>query len=117
MQVKAKITSALPVESGTSKSGNPWSKATLIVETLTQYPKKIALVNFKKAEEFAALPIGSVATFEIEVESREYNGRWYTEASCWNWAIEQPQQGYYPPQGYGQQYPNQYPPQDYYPQQ
>lgn len=83
---------------GTSKAGNNWEKATLIVETLEQYPKKVAISNMRRAGEFNSLPIGTTATFEIEVESREYNGRWYTEVNCWNWNIEyaQPYQPYQP---------------------
>lgn len=74
--------------SGTSQSGNTWSKATLIVETISQYPKKVAITNMKRAAEFDSLPMGTTATFDVELESREYNGRWYTDVSCWNWSID-----------------------------
>lgn len=90
MQIRAKVISKLPIASGTSQSGNSWSKATLIAETFGQYPKKIAMSNMKKAAEFDAIPIGATATFEIDIESREYNGRWYTEVNCWNWNVEAP---------------------------
>lgn len=88
MQIRGRIIASLPLASGTNRNGQPWSKATIVVETAGQYPKKVALNNLKKAEEFARLPIGATATFEIEIESREYNGRWYTEANCWSWNIE-----------------------------
>lgn len=88
MQLKAKVINKLPIAAGTSQSGNSWSKATLIVETISQYPKKVALTNMKRAEEFNNLPIGTTATFDIEVESREFNGRWYSDISCWNWNID-----------------------------
>lgn len=90
MEIRARVIDTLPVASGTSRSGQLWSKATIIVETIGQYPKKIALNNLKKADEFSRLPIGTTATFGIDIESREYNGRWYTEVNCWNWNIEQP---------------------------
>lgn len=89
MQIRARIIQALPMSAGTSKNGNAWSKTTLIVETTGQYPKKVAITNMKKAAEFAALPVGATATFEVDLESREFNGRWYTEVSCWNWNVEQ----------------------------
>lgn len=87
MNIKGKVVQVLPVESGTSKNGNQWSKASLIVETTEnpQYPKKIKISNMKNAEAFSKLAVGSEVTFKVEIESREYNGRWYTEINCWGW--------------------------------
>ena len=56
MQFKARVIDRLQMQSGTSRSGNDWSKATLIVETITQYPKKVAISNMKRAAEFNSLP-------------------------------------------------------------
>lgn len=92
MQFKARVIDRLPMQSGTSRSGNDWSKATLIVESISQYPKKVAISNMKRADEFNSLPAGTVATFDVEMESREFNGRWYTDVTCWNWTIEYTQQ-------------------------
>lgn len=106
MEIKGTIVHVLPLENGVSKTnGNPWSKATIVVETEGQYPKKVAMSNMKNAEEFARLPIGAKGTFKIEVESREYKGRWYSEIRCWAYELEgqqappQPQQAYAQPQG------------------
>lgn len=89
MQIRARVIGHLPTISGTSKNGQSWSKAAIIIETIGQYSKKIALYSRKRTDEFAALPYGAVATFDIDLESREYNGRWYTEVTCRNWNIEQ----------------------------
>ena len=86
MQCKAKIIETLPMTSGVRKSDNmPWYKATIIVETIEQYPKKIALNNIKKAHEFAQLTPGTIYNFDCNVESHCFNGRWFTEVTCWNW--------------------------------
>lgn len=87
MEIKGKVIQSLGLQSGMSKSGNPWSKATLIVETEGQYSKKVALDNLKQAEEFAAISMGTTATFHVEVESREFNGKWYTNVNCWKWEL------------------------------
>lgn len=93
MEIKGKVVANLGVQKGTSKSGKDWSKATIVIETEGQYPKKVALDNMKNADSFAALAVGTEGTFHIEVESREFNGRWYTSASCWKWeTTQQPQQ-------------------------
>lgn len=97
MQIEGTVVAVLPLESGVSKtSGNPWSKATIVVETPGQYPKKVALTNMKNAEEFSKLPIGTQGVFKIDVESREYNGRWYSDVRCYAYELAgaqtQPQQ-------------------------
>ena len=96
MEIKGKIIQTLPLQEGVSKSNKPWKKATIIIETDGQYPKKVALDNMKNAEEFGKLPVGSTGVFHIEVESREFNNRWYTSVNCWKWEVatltQQPQQ-------------------------
>lgn len=94
MNIKGKVLQVLPIENGTSRNGNQWNKASLIVEVSDnpQYPKKIKISNMKNAEAFSKLAVGSEVTFKVEVESREYNGRWYTEVNCWGWDVSQVQQ-------------------------
>lgn len=93
MEIKGRVVANLGVQKGTSKAGNEWSKATVVVEYGDQYPKKIALDNMKNADSFGALEVGTEGTFHIEVESREFNGRWYTSVNCWKWeTTQQPQQ-------------------------
>ncbi|MBD5302394.1 MAG: DUF3127 domain-containing protein [Bacteroides sp.] len=93
MEIKGKIIQNLGIQSGTSKAGKAWSKASILIETEGQYPKKVVLDNLKNADEFSKLAVGSTGTFHIEINSNEYNGRWYTSVSCWKWQLDrQPQQ-------------------------
>lgn len=89
MEIKGRIVANLGVQKGTSNAGKDWAKATIIIETEGQYPKKVALNNMKNAEAFGILAIGTEGVFQIEVESREFNGRWYTSVNCWKWDIAQ----------------------------
>lgn len=91
MELIGKVVAVLPLESGVSKtSGKQWQKATIIVEyTEGQYPKKVAVGNRKGAETFAKIPIGAQVIMQVEVTSREYNGRWYTSCDCWKWEVIQ----------------------------
>ena len=89
MEIKGRVVANLGVQKGTSKAGNEWSKATVVVEYGDQYPKKIALDNMKNADSFGALGVGTEGTFHIEVESREFNGRRYTSVNCWKWETTQ----------------------------
>lgn len=89
--IKGRVIANLGVQKGTSKAGKEWSKATIVIETDGQYPKKVALDNLKNADNFAALAVGTEGNFHIEVESREFNGRWYTSVNCWKWETMQSQ--------------------------
>lgn len=107
MEIKGRVVANLGVQNGTSKAGKNWAKATVVVEYGDQYPKKIALDNMKNADSFGALAIGTEGTFHIEVESREFNNRWYTSVNCWKWETAQqaPAQSQPVQQGWQAAYP------------
>ena len=80
MKIKAKLIQVLHEQGGTSASGKAWSKITIIVETEGEYPKKIALILFNYKQELP--PIGTINTFHLNIESREYNNSWFTDVKC-----------------------------------
>ena len=86
MKIQGKILQVFPLQGGTSKSsGKEWTKASLLIETDEQYPRTVYLSNMNNAAEFAALPPGALYSFDIDVASREFNGRWYTDVNAWKW--------------------------------
>ncbi len=82
MQITAKLTQLLPLESGMGKNGE-WKKQNIIVETDGQYPKKICITIWGDKINPGLLQIGNDLTIDFEIESREYNGRWYTDVKAW----------------------------------
>ena len=85
MELIGKIVQVLPLQSGTSKAGNPWQKQEYILETLgTQYPRKVCFNLFGDNVNKFPLQVGQEVTVSIDVESREFNGRWYTDVRAWN---------------------------------
>lgn len=83
MEVIGKIIVALPEMSGTSKMGNPWKKREYVLETIESFPKKIHFDFFgEKADQFP-LNLGDTIKLSFDIESREYNGRWYTSIRGW----------------------------------
>jgi Domain of unknown function (DUF3127) len=82
MELKGKVIQLLTPQSGMGKKG-PWKKQEFIVETQTQYPKKVCLsVWGDKIDQFG-IAVGDQVNVSVDLESREYNGRWYTEARAW----------------------------------
>jgi len=90
MELQCRVINVLPLESGTSKAGKEWKRAMVIVQYGdAQYPKTLAVSNMKHPEEFAKLTVGTELTMNIDMKSREFNGRWYTNVNCWKWEVTQ----------------------------
>ena len=83
MEIKGKIIQVLPLQSGTSKVGNPWKKQEYVLETQDQYPRKVKFDFFGDRVDQFPLAIGDTVTVSFDLESREFNGRWYTDVRAW----------------------------------
>lgn len=83
MELEGKIVKILAVQTGTSARGE-WRKQEFIVESSSgQYPKQACLYLWgDKIDEFE-LTEGDDIRASIEIESREYNDRWYTNVRAW----------------------------------
>lgn len=121
MEIVGKVIQVLPIQGGTSAaSGKAWQLKTFIIETIENYPRKVAIELFGE-QRINDNPVveGEVYTASVDVESREFNGRWYTSVRAWKVQqgqvlpqqapIQQPMpqmpQGGYPQQGGYQQAP------------
>src|SRR5450631_15422 len=82
MQLTAKLVQLLPLQTGTGKNGQ-WKKQDIIVETEATYPKKICVSVWGDKIDAASLQTGNLLKIDFDVESREYNGRWYTDVKAW----------------------------------
>ena len=72
----------LQLQTGNGKNGI-WKKQEFIVETAGQVPRKICFSLWGDKIDQANLSEGDEAEVMFDLESREYNGRWYTEAKAW----------------------------------
>jgi hypothetical protein len=78
---KVKIAQVLPLESGTGKTGKEWKKQNVVVETIGDHSKTICVTIWGDMTAHIP-PVGTFADLQIDVESREYNGKWYTNVTC-----------------------------------
>jgi len=84
MEIQGTLKQILPLESGETKSGKAWQKQTIVVETAETYPKLIAIeVSEKAISRLQDYSIGQIITCSINIESREYNGKWFTSVRAW----------------------------------
>ncbi|MBL7856623.1 MAG: DUF3127 domain-containing protein [Cyclobacteriaceae bacterium] len=82
MDIKGRVVQLLQQQTGMGKKG-PWKKQEFIVETQSQYPKKVCLSAWGDKIDQFNLAVGDMVNVSVDLESREYNGRWYTEARAW----------------------------------
>lgn len=83
LQITGTIIQKPELQSGTSKAGNPWQKQGYVLETITNFPRKIYFTFFGERVNQYPLNIGDLVTVSFDIESREYNGRWYTDINAW----------------------------------
>ena len=83
MEIIGKIIVALPEASGTSKAGNPWKKREYVLETQETYPKKVFFDFFGERADQYPLNVGDVIKLSFDIDSREYNGRWFVGIRGW----------------------------------
>ncbi|MDR1881583.1 MAG: DUF3127 domain-containing protein [Prevotella sp.] len=102
MQLTAKLIQVLPVQTGMGKNGE-WKKQSIILETDGMYPKKVCVSFWGDKINESTLQTGNILDVSFDVESREYNGNWYTDLR--GWKVELAGSGVSvpaPAQGYGQ---------------
>lgn len=85
MDISGKIVQKLPLQSGESKtSGKPWQLQAYVLETQEQYPRKVYFEVFgeQRVKDYNC-EIDDLVTVSFDIESREFNGRWYTSIRAW----------------------------------
>ena len=82
MQLTAKLIQVMPVQTGMGKNGE-WRKQSIILETDGMYPKKVCVTVWGDKINDSLLQIGNMLDVSFDIESREYNGNWYTDLRAW----------------------------------
>ena len=83
LEISGKIVKILAEQSGTGKNG-VWKKQDFVIETAEQFPKKVCISAWgDKVDQLQSLSEGEEVRVAINVESREYNDRWYTDVKAW----------------------------------
>lgn len=85
MEITGKVVRLLDAQRFTSKKdGSEIVKNTFVLETQGQYPKNIAF-SVMGGDKFAqmAIVVGGTYSVSFDLESREWNGKWFTECSAW----------------------------------
>ncbi|MDI1233237.1 MAG: DUF3127 domain-containing protein [bacterium] len=83
MEISGKIIKKLDAVTGNSTRGE-WKKQEFIIETEDKYPKQVCISAWaEKVDELTKFNINDKVKLSLNAESREYNGRWYTDLRFW----------------------------------
>lgn len=102
MEIEGKLVQLLEKQSGENARGK-WSKQDFVIETQEQYPKKVCISVWNDKLDLSKFNPGDNMNLSINIESREFKGRWYTDVKAWKinqsneTATPQPPAGNVPP--------------------
>ena len=83
MEIIGKVVRLGNLTEGTSARG-PWRKQELIIETEEQYPRTVCLICWtNQIDEIQKFAPGQTIKAQIDLSSREFNGKWYTDVRVW----------------------------------
>jgi hypothetical protein len=83
LELTGRLFQVMSEQSGTGKNGE-WRKLEFVIETADQYPKKICFVAWGDLiNNVRALKEGDNVKVSFDVQSREYQGKWYTDVKAW----------------------------------
>ncbi len=81
--LEGKLIQVLEPQEGVSTRG-AWKKQDFVMETTEQYPKKICVSCWnEKVDELKNFGLNDGIKVAVNIESREYNSRWYTDIKAW----------------------------------
>jgi hypothetical protein len=87
LQIKGTVKQVLDEQSGEGRNG-PWRKRDFILETAGDYPRKVCITQWGDKIDKTDVQVDEKLIVSIDIQSREYKGRWYTDVKAWK--IERP---------------------------
>lgn len=82
MEIQGKVLELLAEATGEGRNG-VWRKQEFILETQDQFPKKVCIALWGERIDQYNLQVGDQITASVNIESREFNSRWYTDVKAW----------------------------------
>lgn len=82
LKIAGRVIDILEEQSGEGRNG-PWRKQDFILETEEEYPKQVCVTQWGDDIEKFGVQEGDRLTAHIDLRSREYKGRWYTDVKAW----------------------------------
>lgn len=90
MEQQGNVIQLLDEQTGDGRNGK-WRKREYVIETGGQYPRKICFNLWGDKIDQFPMKVGDAVNVFFDLESRDFNGRWYTDVKAWK--VEQVSKG------------------------
>lgn len=82
IKLEGTVKEILPLQEGEGRNG-PWKKQSFILETPGQYSRAVCINIWGDRIDKYNVQQGETVVVSVDIESREFNGRWYTDVKAW----------------------------------
>ena len=82
MDIIGKLVKIMPPLTGQGRNGE-WKKQEFVIELEGTYPRKVCISTWGDKVNVDSLVEGSMLKVYFDVESREYQGKWFTNLTAW----------------------------------
>jgi len=84
MKVTGKLVKVLDKQQGTTQKGSEWVKQDFVIDTHAKYNPEICFTLFGEEKvSMLTQSIGDELEVSYNLSSREYKGKYYTQAQAW----------------------------------
>jgi len=84
MKVTGKLVKVLDKQQGTTQKGSEWIKQDFVIDTEAKYNPEICFTLFGEEKvSMLTQSIGDTIEVSYNLSSREYKGKYYTQAQAW----------------------------------
>lgn len=85
MEITGKLVKVLDTETGVSKAGKEWTRKSFVIDTGAKYNPEVCFGLFgdDKVAMVDSCNLGDELTVSFNLSSREFKGRYYTQADAW----------------------------------
>ena len=83
MEISGTVISVLPTKTGKKTNGGEWKKQVYVLKTNGEYPKHICFEVWNDKITQFNIEKNDFVVASINIESTEFNDRWYTNIKAW----------------------------------
>ena len=82
MDIKGRLVKKLPAQTGQGRNGE-WKKQEFVIELEGTYPRSACFSVWNDKLNVDSLVEGTVLNVFFDIESREFQGKWFTNLTAW----------------------------------
>ena len=89
MNITGKVVKKFDIQEGITKQGTKWTKQEILIAQTDSYNSEVVIAGIteKSIVSISKLKEGDDVSVSVNVNSREFNGKYYTNLTGWWWVV------------------------------